>query len=63
MRGTRAAVTVRWHATADNAPAVIHACEDPVLGIVPSEGSKATRVGLNLAEPVREATLTIIITP
>lgn len=63
VRGTRSAVNVRWHAEADNAPAATLAQDEPVFGIVVSEGPKATRLGLNLTAPVREATLTVIITP
>ena len=37
--------------------------EDPIIGIVPSSGSHGTRVGIDLAEPVTEATIRMTITP
>ena len=57
------AVAVKWIASADGHAAMIATHEEPVFGIVPEEGPKAMRVGIDLAAPVREATLTLVITP
>ncbi len=62
VRGGTAAVTVRWRAKTDGTAGAVHVNEEPVFGIVPSEGPKALRIGLELAAPVREATLTVVVT-
>lgn len=61
VQGKASAATVRWNAESDAPTEGIRVNEDQVFGIVPAEGPKAVRIGLELASPVREATLTIVV--
>ncbi|MDR1279214.1 MAG: heparinase II/III-family protein [Opitutaceae bacterium] len=58
-----ASVDVSWHAQADNHDIRLTQHEDPVTGIAPAQGSKGTRLGLDLPAPVTGATLRITILP
>ena len=63
VHGRAASVDVRWTASADGHAATVTMREEPVFGIVPEEGPKALRIGIDLAAPVREATLIQVVTP
>jgi hypothetical protein len=63
VHGKTTHVHVSWIAIADGRTEAAAVKEEPVFGIVPEEGAKAVRIGLDLAAPAREATLTVVITP
>ncbi|AHF90704.1 heparinase [Opitutaceae bacterium TAV5] len=54
---------VFWQAQADGHDVVLTQSEDAVIGIVPEQGSKGTRLGLDLPAPTTRATLHITIIP
>jgi hypothetical protein len=54
---------VFWQAQADGHDVALTQGEDAVIGIVPEQGSKGTRLGLDLPAPATRATLHITILP
>jgi hypothetical protein len=63
VHGKTTHVNVSWTAIADGRTEAATVKEEPVFGIIPEEGPKALRIGIDLATPAREATLTVVITP
>jgi hypothetical protein len=57
--GSSAGVTISLHA--DNGKLQI--TESPILGIVKNEAPRGTRIGIDFAEPILEATLQTVIRP
>ncbi|WP_043589534.1 heparinase II/III family protein [Geminisphaera colitermitum] len=54
---------VSWQAQADGHDISLTQNESPVIGIAPAQGSKGTRLGLDLPAPVTQATLHLTILP
>jgi len=63
VRGKTSAVKVAWEAEADGQPTSLSLKEESILGIVPSQGPKGMRVGLEFPAPVNDAVIKTIITP
>jgi hypothetical protein len=60
VRTDRAALRVRY---STDAPTALVLTTAPIHGIVPDRPAKGTRIGIDFVEPVREATLRMLITP
>ena len=65
VRGKQRSVRVEWKAelSGEEKDPALTLTEAPIIGIVPSERSHGTRVGLDFKTPVTEATIHLIITP